>query len=223
MLAGALTAVSSWRHWAACRPDISAPGCLLMTEETIGLPLWADAAHRDLWASALVGGSATLLSLAWFVASGWARGSVYRLAVAAFVGAQPLLVAVLVELELIAPGQLFAVAASGWLLWPAEVLVFPLLLGQGWLVEESPVRLARLLMLAWGATAFGPLHHFVDHVGSMLLVPVAAPSPPGLGYVTAGTQVVLGVAVVVVTLLLPRPKPTDGDELTGRDGFTLAA
>ena len=63
MLAGALTGFSAWRHWSPCRPDLSTPACELRQEETVGLPLWAEVAHRDVWATALVG-AAVLIAAA---------------------------------------------------------------------------------------------------------------------------------------------------------------
>lgn len=225
VLASALTALSTWRHWGPCRAAVAGRACLALQEETYGLPVWGQVGHRDLMGTALVAVSAALLSVAWFLTTGWARGNPARTALAALIGLQPLVVAVLLALELAAPGRGYVILTSGWLTWLAEMLVFPLLLGAGWVLEESPVQLLRLMALAWGVTSFGPMHRFGDFVLSSMLLPRSAVTPPGMGYVTAVAQVALGLAVVVVSLVLPsgHEPEEEGDERTGRDGYTLAA
>jgi hypothetical protein len=224
LVAGALTALSTWLHWSPCRTADRGRACLVLQEETYGLPVWSQAGHRNTFGTALVAVSAALLSIAWFCTTGWARRNPARTALAALIGLQPLVVAALVIFELAAPGRGYAILTSGWLTWLAEMLVFPLLLGAGWVLEESPVQLLRLMVLAWAVTSFGPMHRFGDFVLSTVLLPRSAVTPPGMGYVTAATQVVLGVAVVVVSLVLPSSnEPEEGDERSGRDGYTLAA
>lgn len=223
VLAGGSTALSTWRHWSSCRPDTAARACLALRDETYGLPLWAGTADRDPTGTALAALAALLLVLAWLRVAGWARRSPARTALAAVVGGQPLLVALLVALQLTFPSRPL-IEITGWLTWPAEVLVLPLLLGAGWIVDEAPLPTIRLILLGWGVASFGPVHLFVDHVITSLITGGAESSPPGLGYVTAGTQIALGMSVVVLTLVLERRKPPEeGDERSGRDGFTLAA
>lgn len=225
LLAGTLSALSTWRHWAPCRTASSGRACLVLQEETYGLPVWGQVGHRDPLGTALVAVAAVLLSLAWFSTAGWARRNPARIALAALIGLQPLVVAALVTLELVAPGRGYLILTSGWLTWTAEILVFPLLLGAGWVLEEPPAQMLRMIALAWGVTSFGPVHRFGDFVLSTVLLPRSAVSPPGMGYVTAVSQVVLGLAVVVISLVLPsgNEPEEEGDERTGRDGYTLAA
>jgi len=223
LVAGALTALSTWRHWADCRSGVTSEACVVLQEKTYGLPAWGPVGHRDTLGTALVAVAAVLLGTAWLTTSGWARRNAARTLVASIIGLQPLVVAVLVTLELLVPGRSIAVLTGGWLTWVAEMLVFPLLLGAGWILEEAPLPLLRLMLLGWGATSFGPLHHFGDFVSSALLMPRTGATPPGLGYVTAGTQACLGLGVVAITLLLNSRKPEEGDERRGPDGFTLAA
>lgn len=222
--AGALTAVSSWRHWASCRPEPTSPACLALQDATYGLPLWATSGTHDSFDTVLVTLAALLLSSAWFLVAGWASNSGARTTVALAVGLQPLLVALLVDLAALTPGQRLAVDANGWLTWPAEIMVVPLLLGAGWILDETVVQVVRLMLLGWAVTSFGSVHHFVDHVlTSSLLGASVEGSPPGLGYVTGCTQIALGVAVVIISLVMRQgPEPED-DERSGRDGFTLAA
>lgn len=224
LLAGALTALSTWRHWAPCRTADRARACLALQEETYGLPIWGQAGHRDTMGTALAAVAAVMLSIAWFLTTGWARRNPARTALAALIGLQPLVVAALVTLELVAPGRGYPILTSGWLTWLAEVAVFPLLLGAGWVLEESTVQLLRMMVLAWAVTSFGPMHRFGDFVLSTTLLPRSAVVAPGMGYVTAVTQVVLGLTVVLVNLVLgPNNPEEEGDERKGRDGFTLAA
>jgi hypothetical protein len=223
VLAGGLTAVSTWRHWAGCRPDPAAAACLALQEATVGLPVWGRTGHRDTLGTALGAAAALLLVLAWLVVIGWARRNPARLVVAGIIAAQPLLVAVLVDLELLAPDRFFGLGSSGWLTWPAEVLILPMLLGAGWVLDEPFVPTLRLVLLGWGVTSFGSLHHFFDYVGSRLLTPRSVEVPPGMGYVTAATQVAVGLVVSVLSLLLRGDDEGEDDDQPGRDGFTLAA
>lgn len=223
VLAGGLTAVSTWRHWAGCRPDPAGPACLALQESTVGLPLWGRVGHRDTVGTALGAAAALLLVVAWLVVIGWARRNPARLVVAGIIAAQPLLVAVLVDLELLAPERFFGLSSSGWLTWPAEILILPMLLGAGWVLDEPFVPTVRLILLGWGVTSFGSLHHFVDYVGSRLLTPRAVEVPPGVGYVTAATQIAMGLLVAVLSLLLRGNDEGEDDDQPGRDGFTLAA
>jgi len=228
VLAGGLTAVSTWRHWSGCRPDPATPACLALQEATVGLPVWGRVGHRDTVGTVLGAAAALLLVLAWLVVVGWARRNQARLVVAGIIAVQPLLVAVLVDLELLAPDRFFGLASSGWLTWPAEVLILPMLLGAGWVLDEPFFPTLRLILLGWGVTSFGSLHSFFDYVGSRLLTPHAVEVPPGTGYVTAATQVAVGLLVSALSLLL---RGDDGrgddeggdDEQPGRDGFRLAA
>jgi hypothetical protein len=223
VVAGGLTAVSTWRHWSGCRPDAATPGCLMLQDSTYGLPLWGETGHQDVLGAAATVGSAVLLCLAWLVVADWARSSAARLAMAVVVGAQPLCAAALVAVSSSASGPVL-LDTGGWLLWPAEVLVVPMLLGAGWILDEAPAQILRLMLLAWAVTSYGPLHHFVDFALSTVHAPSAVGSPPGLGYVSAGTQIGLGLVLTVVSLLLGAgPEPEDGDERWGQDGFTLAA
>ncbi|MET0692869.1 MAG: hypothetical protein ABWY56_03005 [Propionibacteriaceae bacterium] len=223
VLAGGLTAVSTWRHWDGCRPDLAAPTCLAVQETTYGLPLWGRVGHRDTIGTALGAVAAVLLGLAWLVVIGWARKNLARTLMATVIALQPLVVALLVDLELVAPGRFFAVGNSGWLTWPAEILILPMLLGAGWILDESFGHTLRLILLGWGVTSFGAVHHFVDYVGSMLLAPQSVETPPGMGYVTAATQIMLGVLVGLISLLLRPEDEGEDDDLPGRDGFMLAA
>lgn len=226
-VAGLLTGISTWRHWARCRPDISAPACRVLQVDTYGLPLWSVRGRADLVGVALVAGAALLATFAWLAVVDWARVSAARAVLATVVGAQPLLVAGLAGLELLHPGPVL-LEIGGWLTWPAEVVVVPMLMGAGWILDEAPVQILRLIMLAWAVTSFGPMHRFLDYAVSAAELGGSVNAPPGLGYVTAGSQVVLGLAVAVVSLLVPdadedEGDDEEGDERWGQDGFTLAA
>lgn len=196
----------------------------MLQEGTSTLPFWGELGHRHPLDSALAAVAALLLGVAWLTVVGWARHSAARTIVAVIIGLQPLTLAVLVELELFRPGQFLALGTSGWLTWPAEILVLPMLLGAGWILDERPLPTIRLIVLGWGVTSFGSLHNFLDYALTTARAPWPVDTPFGLGYLTAATQVVVGVAVVVLSLVLRhRPEPEDGDERWGRDGFTLAA
>jgi hypothetical protein len=224
VLAGGLTAASTWRHWTSCRLGVGAPTCLRLQERTVGLPLWGGVGFRDSVGAALTALAALALSVAWLLVIGWARGTVGPLVMALLVGLQPVLAVVLVGCELLPPAHLFLVATHGWLAWPAEVLVFPMLLGAGWILDDTPKQILRLMVLGWGVTSFGPLHHFVDYAVTSAIFGSTGSSPPGMGYVTAATQLGVGGVVVLSTLLGPKgSEPEDDDEQYGRDGFTLAA
>ena len=223
ILAGGLTAVSTWRHWSGCRPDHAAPSCLLLQDATYGLPLWGATGHQDALSVVATVAAGLLLGLSWLVVADWARSSGARLALALIVGTQPLCAAALVAASSRSPG-LALLETGGWLMWPAEVVVVPMLLGAGWILDEAPAQILRLMLLAWAVTSFGPLHHFVDFAVSAARTPGATGSPPGLGYVSAVTQIALGVVLTLVSLLLGHgPEPEEGDERWGQDGFTLAA
>jgi hypothetical protein len=224
VVGGALSAVSTWRNWAVCRPDISTPACRISQDRTSGLPLWGDVGHRDTWGTALAALAAVLLGLAWLAVGGWAGRNAARTAVVAIVGLQPLILAALVSLELVMPGRFSSTVTNGWLTWPAEVCVIPMLLGAGWLLDEGPVLTLRLILLGWGVTSFGSIHHLIDYMTSKLLSTNVAGLNPGLGYVTAATQLGLGATVAIISLTLRDRTEPDGDEdELGPDGFTLAA
>lgn len=224
VVAGVLTAVSTWRHWASCRSDPGSAACRVLADQSYGLPLWGDS-ERDVLGVVLASVAAGLLVLAWVVVVGWSRGSIFRRILAIVVGAQPLLLMALVDLELWRPGRFVQAATNGWLTWPAEVLVLPFMLGAGWVLEEAAGPTVRLLALGWAVTSFGSLHHFIDYALTTQISGVVLRSPPGLGFLTALTQVGLGLVVLVLSVLLDRPgepEPEDDDE-RGKGGFTLAA
>lgn len=226
VVAGVLTSVCTWRHWASCRSGPGSAACQFWQDQTYGLPLWGDAAGRDVLGTALASIAAGLLGLAWVVVISWSRGSAFRRILAVVVGLQPLLLMALVDLELWRPGQFTQAATNGWFSWPAEVLVLPFLLGAGWVLEESALRTVRLIVLGWAVTSFGPLHHFIDYVLTTQVSGVIVDSPPGLGFITALTQVALGLTVIFLSVVLHRsdePEPEDDDDERGRGGFTLAA
>jgi hypothetical protein len=217
VLAGLGTAAATWRHWARCRPDVSAPACLALQDDTYGPPLWSVGGQPDAGGLALVAASALLATLAWVLVVDWARVSSARVVVAGIVGAQPLLVAALVGLELVRPGPTL-LEVGGWLTWPAEIVVLPMLLGAGWILDEAPVQILRLMLLAWAVTSFGPVHHFVDYAVSAARIGGASSTPPGLGYVTAGGQLVLGLAVALVSLLVTEPGQEEDDRAVRPSG-----
>lgn len=226
VVAGVLTTVSTWRHWSSCRSGPGSRACRLLEEQTYGLPLWGGADGRDVLGTALTSGAAGLLVLAWVAVIGWSRGSAFRRILAAVVGLQPLLLMALTHLELWRPGEFIQAATNGWLTWPAEVLVLPFMLGAGWVLEESAGCTARLIVLGWAVTSFGALHHFIDYALMTQMSGVVVDSPPGLGFITALTQVALGLVVMFLSVVLHRstePDSEDDDDEQGRGGFTLAA
>lgn len=226
VVAGLLTSVCTWRHWTSCRSGPDSTACRRLEDQSYGLPLWGDAGERDVLGTVLVSVAAGMLVLAWVVVVGWSRGSAFRRILAAVVGLQPLLLMTLVHLELWRPGQFIQAATNGWLTWPAEVLVLPFLLGAGWVLEESAGRTARLIVLGWAVTSFGSLHHFIDYALTTQMSGIVVDSPPGLGFITALTQVTLGLAVMFLSVVLHHagePEGEDDDDERGRGGFTLAA
>jgi hypothetical protein len=223
VLAGGCTALWTRRHWVACDADPSASDCLVLRDESYDLPVGMAAGQPVLADALLVVAAALLLGLAWLTVLDWARASAARMVVAVMIALQPVLVAAVEVLQL-ATSSPVLLTAAGWLTWPAEMLVIPLLLGAGWILDEAPGQVVRLMLLAWAVTSFGPLHHFVDYVLSSVLLDGLGARPPGLGYVTAFTQVGCGLLVLVATMWLETPgEPEEGDERTGRDGFSLAA
>ncbi|MGI8456656.1 MAG: hypothetical protein ACR2LI_00880 [Propionibacteriaceae bacterium] len=222
VVAGVLTAISTARHWAICRADPASLRCLALQDATHGFPGWGGLGRPDLGTAAAGIVAALLLSVAWVGVIGWARGSGTRNLLCVVVGVQPLIAATVLVIE--ATGFVLPAAVGGWLTWPAEAYVFPFLLGAGWLVNESLLGTLRLLTLGWGVTSFGSIHHVADSVVARLLSPDAVgASPPGLGYATAATQVLVGLVVVVLTLQRAVPDTPDTDDGPERDGFTLAA
>lgn len=224
MTAGALTALTAWQHWGVCRPATGSEACLSLRKASSGSVWWLGGDTRNASALILAAVAATVIAGAWLVVIRWAQGSAVRLVMAAIIAGQPLLVAGLTEAELISAGRPLGLGIDGWLTWPAEILVFPLLLGAGWLLDQTPAHTLRLLLLGWGVTSFGPMHHFVDDVATTMLLRGGPGVPAGLGYVTAGTQISIGLALVVISLAFGRPTATgDDDDRYGPDGFTLAA
>ncbi len=221
-IAGILTATSTARHWAICRADRASLRCAELQDATHGFPGWGGLGRPDLGTSATAIAAALLLSAAWVGVVGWRRGSLTHNLMCVVVGVQPLIAATLLVVE--AVGRRLPTAVGGWLTWPAEAYVFPMLLGAGWLLNESLLGTLRLLVLGWGVTSFGSIHHFVDAVAARLLAPGAVgASPPGLGYATAATQVLIGLVVVVLSLPRATPDTPEADGWPGPDGYTLAA
>ncbi|MBA8794205.1 hypothetical protein FHX74_001810 [Friedmanniella endophytica] len=229
LAAGTLTLVAAQRHWAVCRPDPSSAGCLLREEVSLAAPVWASAGHRDPTTAVLTVIACFLLFLAWVLAVGWARRRLIRTLVTLVVAAQPLLAAVLGIVDLVTPDAALRLATSGWLTWPAEMLVLPMLLGAGWIFEEGALAMVRLVVLGWTVTAFGSIHGFFDYVIFMIRHPVppgtpvgTVGAPAGMGFGAAIVQLALGVVVIGLSVWADRPRRPDTDR-RGRDGFTLAA
>ena len=151
-----------------------------------------------------------------------------RTALSVIIALQPLAGAVLGLIDLISPDLVLPLARSGWLTWPAEMLVLPLLLGAGWIIEEPPTKMLRLILLGWGVTSFGSMHTFGDYIIFMIRHhgPGAPPgtswNPAGMGFGIAGTQLGVGLVVLIISLFIGRG-PNREDDRRGRGGFTLAA
>ena len=222
VVAGTLTAVSTWRHWALCRADLASLRCAALEDATHGFPGWGEATRPDLGAAATAILAAVILSAVWVGMVGWDPRSLTHNLRCVIVGVQPLVAAAALVAESV--GRPIPTSAASWLTWPAEAYVFPLLLGAGWLLHESARGTARLLALGWAVTSFGPFHHFGDYVIARVASPQAlGSSPPGLGYATAATQFLLGFVVILLTVHNGPTGRPDSDEWPGRDGFTLAA
>ena len=223
--AGVLTLISTSRHWARCRPDTHSASCVRLEEVTTGVPSWAPVAFRDPEAALLTAVAGLMLCLAWVLVAGWARRRWMRTLVTVIVALQPLSGAALGLGNLFGHDRLLSLASSGWLTWPAEMLVMPLLLGAGWIMEESPLQMTRLIVLGWGVTSFGSMHAFGDYIIFMIRHPIAPGqfgNPAGMGFGVAGTQLGVGLIVLIMSLAMGRgPKREDGRR--GRDGFMLAA
>ncbi len=230
LAAGVLTVLATTDHWARCRPALDIADCLSLEQATTGAPSWGPVAFRDPTAVLLTVLAGFLLCGAWVLVAGWARGQWMRTVVSVVIALQPLSGSVLGLVDFVSPDVALRVAQSGWLTWPAEMLVLPLLLGAGWILEEGPLETTRLIVLGWGVTSFGSMHTFGDYMIFMARHqgPVPPPghrwNPDGLGFGIACTQLGVGLVVVVLTLLVRRHRgPGRNDERFGRDGLTLAA
>jgi hypothetical protein len=222
VVAGGLTAVSTWRHWAVCRVDLGSAACRALQDATHGFPGWGADQAPDPVASGTAMAAAVLLSTVWVLVVGCSRTSLPRTLMCVVVGAQPLVAALVVTLE--AAGHPPPAGVGEWLTWPAETYVFPLLLGAGWLLTETALTTVRLLFLGWGVTSFGSVHRFADYAITQAAHPgTAGLSPPGLGYVTAVTQLVLGLVVILLTLPHGSTDAPDPPDRPDHDDFTLAA
>lgn len=228
LTAGALTMIATSHHWARCRPDQGSSRCLALEEATTGAPSWGPVAFRNPTAVLLTVIAGFLLFAAWMLVAGWARGQWMRTLVSVIIALQPLAGSVLGLIDLRTPDLVLPLAQSGWLTWPAEMLVLPLLLGAGWIMEERPTRMVLLIVLGWGVTSFGSMHTFGDYIIFMIRHqgPGAPPgvswNPAGMGFGIAGTQLGVGLIVVIISVFIDRG-PNREDGRRGRNGFTLAA
>lgn len=219
MLAAAATACSTYLHWLPCRgtmldgsvlaarPSVMnfSEACLRRMDTSTPFPYPPEVAEQAPWASELGAAAMALSGLAWLVLVLEVRSSRRD----TFVAALPTVVS-------LAMAALCLAAAANrdrdpdaytplWLLLAVEVVAVPaLVLVWRRQPERGGRRFVSLVVVAWGATAFGLVHQVLDYFTMTAFSQANWDTPPGTGY---GTALVLVLAAAAAAFGLPQVSP----------------
>jgi hypothetical protein len=196
MLAAAAAAGSStYLHWLPCRGSMLL-GSIIQGDEFVG-GKFSDLCLRRMdgdqgpWETELQVVAMVLLGVAWLALVLGLRWQLRTKIVAAVLGLAALaLRPSSIPLMLLLNSELAAVVALVVILaWQPEVR------GRGVL---------RLVVVLWGATAFGAIHMIVEYVVMINFSEADWDSPPGTGYLTVATITISAILTVIMTLRTPK-------------------
>ena len=222
MLASAAAAIwSTYLHWLPCRGSmlngsiLSGPtadftaACLRRMDAGLPFPSTFDTDDQAPWASELGVAATVLAGLAWLTLVFGLRWSLRTKAVAALPSLAAIVVAVVCGLALAGvtsyPGEFFLVrlrlAIDG-----AALLALIMILA--WQPEARGRGLLRLLVVLWGATAFGIIHFSAEWIAMEFFSAANWDVPPGTGYLTGATLIISCLLTVLMALRPPQIDPT---------------
>lgn len=227
MAAGLATGWSTYLHWLPCRgallsgslvrgyrygPDFS-DACLRRMDSGLPFPYPPEPSEQTPWASELGVVAMALAGTAWIVLLLGMRWSVRTKSVVALPGLATLMLAVISAVAIADTARGADDYVSVWL-WvtPEAATVVAIAAILAWQPEVTGRCWARVLVVAWGTTAFGFLHMLVEYVLMIAFSDANWDAPPLTGYVTAATLIV--AAVLTLTLALhssPLPGSAEKD------------
>ena len=221
MLASAVAAIwSTYLHWLPCRGSmlnssiLSGPtfdftaGCLRRMDAGLPFPSTFDVDDQAPWASELGVAGTVLAALAWLTLVFGLRWSLRTKAVAAIPSVAGFVVAVVCGGDLAGvtsyPDEFFLVRLRLAIDGSALLALIMIL---AWQPEMRGRSLLRLLLVLWGATAFGMVHAAADWI-AMGFFNAGWDVPPGTGYLTGTTLIISGLLTVCMALRPPQTDPT---------------
>jgi hypothetical protein len=196
MLASAAAfAWSTYLHWLPCRGSMLL-GSIIQGDDSVG-GTFSDLCLRRMdgdqgpWESELNVVAMVLLGVAWLALVLGLRWQLRTKAVAAVLGLATLAlrdgsipIMLLLNSELAAVVALVAILA--------------------WQPEVRGRRVLRLVVVLWGATAFGAIHTIVEYVVMINFSDANWDAPPGTGYLTVATITISAILTVIMTRREPR-------------------
>ncbi len=218
LASGLATALSVWVHWLPCRgsmlngsiafgyqyrqPDFSV-ACLRRMDGGGAFPSPTDLTDLDRLAVAYAVAAMTIAAAAWVpLIVGLRWGWPARLAAT---GAIAVSLATTVHLwtasRTLPAGDSWSMGAG----LPSEIAGVVAVIVVWRLEPLGAADRRRLLLLAWGATAFGVIHQIVDYLTMVTLSDANWDTPPGTGYGIAVVLVAAAVGIAVVSLREGRP------------------
>ncbi len=223
LLAAAVAAGwSTYLHWQPCRgallsgsvvraykyaPDFS-DACLRRMDGSLPFPFLPEAAQRTPWASELGVVAMSLAAAAWLLLVVGTSWSLRTKLVAALPGLTTLALAAALALATVDPGLSADDDVSMWILLTPEVAALAAIAAiLAWQPELDERTLARVLVVAWGTTAFGAVHLVVEYAFMLAFSDANWDTPPLTGSVTVATLVVAAVLTLRMAL---HPSPVPG-------------
>ena len=230
MLSAATTAWSTYLHWMPCRgtmldgsvlaarPSVMnfSDACLRRMDTSLPFPYPPEPAEQAPWASELGAAAMALSGLAWLLLVLGMRWSRWSRLVASLPTGVSLTLALLSAVTSADPGRNPDGYVSLWLLLAIEVAAVAALVVVWRQPELRGGQFARLLVVAWGVTAFGLVHLVYDYSTMTIFSRANWDTPPGTGY---GTALVLVLAALAAAFGLPRISPgrrASADQLVRR-------
>jgi hypothetical protein len=221
--AGVAAALSTYLHWWPCRGTLLdgsllfgyrygsdfSDECLRRMDAGGPFPIPSTALERAPWASQLGIAAMVLAGAAWLVLVLGMNWSGRTKAVATLPGLTGLAVALDAALAS-AVGSSTDGAPSVLGCAPEVSALVALAAIWGWQPETRGRHLVRVVVVAWGATAFGSVHLISDYILMFMLSDANWDTPPLTGSLTALTILISGVLTLAVVL-----QSTSADAVTG--------
>lgn len=215
LMASAVAAAwSTYLYWLPCRgtllngsvlrgfrygPDFS-DACLRRMDGGLPFHYPPELSEQTPWAPELGAVSMALAGTAWLVLVLGMRWPVRTKTVAALPGVVTLTMAA---------GS--AVATADWLVMALEAAALVALVAiWRWQSEVRGRDFVRVLVVAWGSTAFGVFHIFGEYILMTTFSDADWDMPPLTGYLTVATLVVSAILTVALTL---RPAPSRSEDV----------
>lgn len=222
MAAAVAAGWSTYVHWLPCRgallsgsvvrgyrygSDFS-DACLRRMDGGLPFPYPAEPSEQTPWASELGVVAMALAGTAWLLLVLGMRWSLRTKAVAALPGLATLMLAAISMVAIADTARRAEDYVTGWLLVAPEVAALAAMVAiLRWQPEVAERGLVRVLVVAWGTTAFGFAHMLAEHAFMIAVSDANWDVPPLTGSVTAATLI---VAAVLTLVLAPHSSPPTG-------------